>query len=459
MANVPSPLGGGKFTPYVKAIIEAEKAPIRQIERRKGKENDRLKLLQDFTGKVRKMRESIQQMNDFRKFREMKSNIGENGNLLGVTIDKNVAEVGEYQIEIQQLAGRHSMISNGFGSPDDEIGVGYLWYTLPNGETKSIYFNKGDTTVSDLVKAVNNEPELGLQAVLVNDGTGDDAPWRIIMSGKKTGMDQEISYPDFYFVDGDVRFSIDDERAAQSAIVKLNGFEILTPSNKVADLLPGVTLDLKQAKEGYEFTLSITEDIEKISGKVSELLNNINAVLDFINKQNQLDERSDTSRTLGGDGMLRSIESQIRSLIVRPIYVGSEDNGKWLRASDLGIQFQRNGQLTFNQDKFSKLLSADYDLVSGFFTGARGLANQLTSIADGLVGPGGTLVDRERGFRDRMRNMDDQIARKEDQIARKEDMLKAKFANLEAMTQQLQGQQAYMMQAIGAAAAGGGGIG
>ena len=83
--------------------------------------------------------------------------------------------------------------------------------------------------------------------------------------------------------------------------------------------------------------------------------------------------------------------------------------------------------------------------------GKGGFVERVKNLTDGLVGVGGgTLLHRERGFRDRMRQMDDQIAQKEIHITRKEDALKQRFANLESTIAAMQGQQAFMFQALGA---------
>lgn len=449
MVDAPAgPLAGGRFKPYIKAIVEAERAPIRQIEDRKAKEADRLKVLQEFTAKVRKLTDSMKEIGDFRKFRELKADLGKNDELIGVEVDGAGADPGEYQVEVTQLAGRHSMLSNGFETPDDEIGVGFFTYDTVGGESKSVYLDSDHNTLRTLVKAINDEKDLGLQALLVNDGTNNDAPWRIIVAGKKTGMNNDIIYPNFYFVDGDIQFSSDEERAAQSAIVKLNGFEILCDKNRISDLIPGLTIDLKQAREGYEFTLNVKEDIAKISGKIKASLDSINAVLEFINKQNQLDERSDTTRTLGGDSMLRSIETQLRELIVSPISI-DEDGERSIRASDLGIQFERTGLLSFKADKFQKMLADDFGDIARYFTSQGGFTDRIQRITSNLVNPSnGLLVERERGFRERTKKMDDDIARKETQISRKEETLKRQFANLEATITNLQNQQQYMSNAL-----------
>ena len=45
------PIGGGQFKQAVKAIMEAEAQPLKTLEARKGKEESKMKLFQDFKTK------------------------------------------------------------------------------------------------------------------------------------------------------------------------------------------------------------------------------------------------------------------------------------------------------------------------------------------------------------------------------------------------------------------------
>lgn len=446
--DISSPVGGGKFKQFVKEIINAEKQPIRLIEARKGKEQERLKLIQEFVGKVRKLPEAYKELDNFKKFRDLKADWPAK-DLVDVTVDKDVAETGEYQIEVVQLAGRHSMISNGYESADAEVGIGYFTYDLPNGETKSVWVGPGNNTLRGLVSAINSQKGLGVQASLINDGSGDEYPWRVVVHAKKSGIDNDIIYPDFYFLDGDFRFYSDDERSSQNAIVKFNGFEIMAPANRF-ELLPGVTLDLKQAKEDYEFTISITEDIAKITGKVKALVDSINGVLEFVNRQNKLDASSDTSRTLGGDTALQTIESRLRNLMFEGFLVDDEDEEIFMRLSEVGIQFEKTGLLNFKEDQFKKVIMEDFDYVAELFAGVGNFVEKLKFVTDGFLAPDkGAVTVREKGIRDRIRRMDDEIFRKEKHLERREQQLKRQFSQLEGLMNSMNSQQSYLQQAMG----------
>src|SRR4051812_31749773 len=92
----------------------------------------------------------------------------------------------------------------------------------------------------------------------------------------------------------------------------------------------------------------------------------MNGVLAFIQQQNKLDKSTDTSKTLGGDGMLRSVEMRMRQLVQNPQY---GVKGAIRSLNQVGIQFNRTGTLDFDQKKFNAVLGSNPDAVQAFFVG------------------------------------------------------------------------------------------
>jgi flagellar hook-associated protein 2 len=431
----------------VQQIVEAEKIPIRQMEARKGKVEDKKALVGQLISLVEAMRGEVLKNKGARSLREMKVNTGENPNI-AVTFDKNIAEPGKYNLEVVQLAGKSSAISNGVEDKDKTyIGVGYIKAVLPDGETKEIYVDQENATLTGLAKLINSNTELGLRANVVNDGKGEDEPWRIIISMNETGDGKRAEFPNLYLVDGEVDLHFEEEKSAQDAVVKLDGFEIELPNNKATELIPGITIDLKKAKPGEEINIEISEDVTKIGGKISSLVDNINNVLKFIKEQNALSEKSDTSRTLGGDLTLTQIESRIRTTVFTPI---KTDKGM-VRIGDLGITFERSGLLKFDQSKFEAVLNKDYEMVSQTISGkydekqgkTNGFVDLLDEAAKALLNqPSGTLQTRKSGLQSQINQIDRQIANRERMIGQKEEILKAKFARLEETMSKIRGQGA-----------------
>lgn len=431
----------------VQQIVEAEKIPIQQMEARKGKITDKKALVQQLTSLVENMRGEVLKNKNARSLRELAINTGDSTNI-AVSADKNIADPGKYQLEVVQLAQKSSAISNGVEDKDKTyVGVGYIRAILPNGEEKEIYVDEKSATLSGIAKLINGDSELGMKATVVNDGKGSDEPWRIMISMSDTGDNNRVEFPYLYLVDGEVDLYFEQERPAQDAKIKLDGFEIEVPNNKVTDLIPGVTIDLKKAKPGEEINLEITEDVQKIGGKFSSLIDNINNVLKFIKDQNTLDEKTDTSRTLGGDLTLTTIESRIRTAVFTSIQT---DAGP-MRMGDLGVTFQRDGLLKFDQAKFEAALSKDYKAVTQTLTGKYsiegGKSNGFIDILDDtaktlLTQPNGILTTRKSGLQSQISQIDRQINNRQRHIQQKEEVLKAKFARLEETISKIRGQGA-----------------
>lgn len=429
----------------VQQLIAAEKIPLQGMEEKKGKINSKKALLADLTGRVEKLKGNIYANKGDRSFRELAVNVSDE-NVMTANVDKNLAEPGTYQIEVVQLAQKSSAISNGVEDKDETyLGVGYIQYELPNGETKEVYVDQENSSLSGIAKLINADTENGMRANVVNSGDGTDEPWKIILAVEGTGDDKKAIFPHLYMVDGEVDLFFENQRDAQDAKVKLDGFEIELPENQASELIPGLSLDLKKAKPGDEITVEIVEDTAKISTKMEDIVKSVNDVLAFIKEQNSMDETTDTSRTLGGDITLQTIESRVRSALFTPI---KTDFGN-KRVSDIGISFQRDGLLKLDAEKFKVALGKNYREVSQIVAGKysieegkiKGFIDNLEGVVDGaLKRPSGTLTSRKDGLDSQIDQIDRRIVNKQRQIEGKERVLKAKFARLEETISRIKSQ-------------------
>lgn len=430
----------------VQQIVNAEKIPIQAMEARKAKVANKQALVGQLTKLVEGMRGEILKNKGMRSLRELKVNGGADN--IAITADKNIAETGKYQLEVLSLAQKSSAITNGVEDKDKTyVGVGYIRAVMPDGEEKEIYIDQEHATLTGIAKLINAQSDqLGMRANVVNDGSDSDEPWKMVISMSETGDGARAEFPYLYLVDGEVDLHLEGERPAQDAKVKLDGFEIQVPSNKVTDLIPGVTIDLKKAKPGEEISFEVTEDIQAVGAKITSLIDNINNVLKFIKEQNTLSEKSDTSSTLGGDLTLQTIESRLRSTIFTPVQT---EKGP-MRIGDLGITYQREGFLKFDQAKFESVLAADYKSVAQVLTGIYGPNGKTDGFIDNLektslqllAQPNGALVTRSRGLKTNIDQIDRQIATRQRMIDQKEEILKARFARLEETISKIRGQGA-----------------
>lgn len=270
------------------------------------------------------------------------------------------------------------------------------------------------------------------------------------------GGDNSVSYPTLYFLDGDQDIYFDKTNEAKNGKIKVDGFEFEVGDNKVSDVIPGVTLELKQANPGRTVNVNVKEDREVVAGKVKTFVDGMNEVFKFIQTQNTMGKDTDTSSTLGGDSLLRSIENRLRSLVQNPQY---GVKGGINRLNQIGIQFNRNGVLEYDEKKFNDTLAKNPAAVQQFLAGdgfsvgfIPAVKREVSTVLNAAFGP---VAIRKRALQDKISQMNDSIANKERQLARKEEQLRNKFAKLEETMSKLKGQQGQ----VAAAAAGMGGSG
>lgn len=424
--------------------MNAEKIPIQKMEFKKGQIQSKLSLLENLISMVSNLKGTTLSNRTARSFRELKV-ADYNNDIVDISVDKNIANPGSYQFEVVSLAQKSSAFTNGVEDPKETyLGVGYLGYELPNGDEKEIYIDSEHSSLNGIAKLINGDTENGMSATVVDDGKDSDSPHRLIISLEQTGDKNKATFPYFYLVDGEVDLNIDQERQGRDAVVKLDGFEIEVSENQVNDLIKGVSIDLKKAQPGVEFTIEVTEDVQKVSEKVSGIIENVNNILSFIKKQNSLDESSDTKSTLGGDLTLQTLESRLRSTIFENVQTSSGLK----RLGDIGITFQRSGLIKLDSAKFQSELKKDFKGSAEVLVGQltkdgliKGAIHRLSDLAEtALSNPNGFLTTRKGGLRSKISQIDQSIANKERHIQNKERVLKEKFARLEETMSQIKAQ-------------------
>jgi flagellar hook-associated protein 2 len=449
------PMGGGQFKQALNAIIEAEKQPIKSLEKRKEAENAKLKLFGDFKGKFSSLHSSLDSMIGFSKFKELRAELGDGAQLVSVNIDKEKANVGSWEVEVKELAERSSMISNGFSDPNKKVlGVGSISFQLPDGKSQDVYVTEDDASLYGIANKINLMTESPVKATVLKDVTDSDRPYRLVITAKKDGSESEVKFPQLYFVGGQEELYIDQDKGAKNALVVVDGFEVELPGNEVPDFLQGIGIQLKQAKPGQKFTFNVKADHARVTDKVKKVIEGINGVLDFINKQNAVNESTDTKSTFAGDTSLQNIEFRLRNLMHEGFgsHTENEDAFRVVHLSELGIEFDKKGVLQLKEEKFQKALETDFEGIAEVISGERGFVTQLKTVMDGFSNvQGGVMVAREKGLQSRIRQIDDSIANKQRTIEKKTESLTNQFSRLQGSLSDLQRQQNYLSATLGGA--------
>lgn len=423
----------------VDQLMEAERIPIKNIQDKKGKDEMKAKLVDELATKIGDIRKGLGELASARGFSDIKLISGDANTVTG-TVDPGGYQVGSWNVEVVQLAQKASAITNGFPDKDKTtIGTGYLRFKTPDGN-KDIYISPPNNTLEGVAKTVNGS-KMGIRASVITDRKDKENPYKIVMSADGLGEDKNIEYPRIYMLDGDQDMYFDGTTEAKNGVVKVDGIEFEINDNTLKDVIPGVTLELRQANPGHSVNLSVKEDMEVVLGKIKTFVEGMNGVLGFIQAQNKLDRSTDTTKTLGGDSLLRSVETRIRQ-ICQNSQMGV--NGPYRSLGQIGIQFNRSGLLEFDQKQFNSALQKNAEGVQQFFVGdgfSTGFVATMKREISTMLNPAfGPVTNRQRGLKQKIDQADQQIVNKERQLERKEQMLRDKFARLEETMSKIKSQ-------------------
>jgi flagellar hook-associated protein 2 len=432
----------------VDQLMEAERIPVKNMTKNKEKSEAKLKLVDELAGKIGDIRKGLGELASTKGFSDVKLVAGD-PNVIAGTVDPSKYQPGSWNIEVKQLAEKASALTNGFPDKDKtEIGVGYFRFKTPNGN-KDVYIKKENNTLDGVAKAIN-AAGVGIRAMVINDRKDPDAPFKLVFSAEGLGADKNVDYPRIYMLDGDQDIFLEKKIDAKNGVVKVDGIEFEISENTLKDVIPGATLELKQASPGHGINVTVKEDLEVVSGKIKTFVDGVNGVLTFVQAQNKLDKSTDTTKTLGGDSMIRTVEQRMRQLLQNPQY-GTKGDIKTI--GQLGIMFNRNGTLDFDQKKFNAALAASPESVQSFLVGdgfATGFISNVRREVNNLLNPSfGPITNRSNGLKQVIQQTDERIAQKERQLVQKEDSLRQKFSRLEETMSRIKSQGAQMGQAMG----------
>lgn len=432
----------------VEQIMSDERAPLQQMEKKKASLGVKLDLVNDFEGRVRSMKSSLDQMFGRRGIENFKLSTNQEKVITGDVDLKNVSS-GSWDIVVKRKPQKGAAMSNSFPDPDKTtVGVGYFRFETPDGR-KEVYINEGNNTLQGVAASINGSG-VGVRASVVRDASDQEEPYRLILGSSSDRVTDKLEYPAIYLLEGNQDLVLEKRTEAMNGLINVDGFDIEIDSAKIDGLVPGVVLDISKAEIDQPLSIKVEEDHEYVGGKVDEFVAATQNVLSFIQTQNRMDSNTDTSKTLGGDSALRSIEGQVRNLLISGVYGLEDSQNSFKRLSDLGIEFNRDGNVNFEKEKFSNALASRPNEVIAFFRGDgnedKGFIGKVKRFVDGATKNTGLLSSKKNGIRSQSNRIDRNLANKERMLAKKEDMLRRKFSRLEEQLGKIKGQGVALSQ-------------
>ena len=419
----------------VQQLMAIERRPLVLMQERKNLLQQQRDAWRDINTRLNNLRDRMAELSRTSLF-EGRSAVSSAADVATASATRDAAEA-RYNIEVVQLAQSHRVAS---AKLEGDIGV-----TEPSrlavGDRAVEIEIVAEDTVHTIAEKIN-KADVAVTARVI-DG-------RLVIQADETGEAHQLKFLKFegegalwqeLGITGAGGEILDTAQlqSAQDAVFKIEGLTIARSSNKIDDVIEGVTFTLQG--EG-ETVIDIKRDEAAVLDAVRKFVEQYNSTMSFIQS------RSSDGGVLQGDTLLMRIAFQLRSDITARV------GGAGLAYNQLaavGISIDRHGTMTLNEAKLREALADDPEAVQKLFAatqdadGFDGVTARLESRFQAWLQAGdGLLAARQKMFGDRMKAIDDSIEQMERRLEIREQNLMRQFIALEEVMAAFQTQAMWL---------------
>ncbi|MFV0595747.1 flagellar filament capping protein FliD [Shewanella sp.] len=406
MALTATGIGSGlDIANIVKVLVDAEKTPKEAMF---NKTEDSIKAKVSAMGSLKSalstFQDAIKKLQTGDTLNQRKISVS-NETYLKATADKT-AQAGSYGIKVEQLAVSHKIAGKSVTDPALPVGEGSLDFGV-NGKNFSVDIAATDS-LAVIAKKINDASDnVGVTATVITTDSGS----QLVFSSDETGENNQISITandtsgtgiNDMFGAGNISTLQD----AKNAVIYIDNQKVTSQSNEIKNAIDGVTFNLTDADVAKTTTVKIEQDNDAVKTNIQAFVDAYNNLASAVDKMSAYDKDKKTAAALQGDSMIRSIESQLRSISSERV---TTEGGGSIALYDIGIKTDRYGKMSIDDTKLTKALSEDMPSIEALFsTPEQGLANRFYDFADSYVKARGLIADRQTSYTNQQNRLDDQ---------------------------------------------------
>ncbi|MDH4098951.1 MAG: flagellar filament capping protein FliD [Nitrospirota bacterium] len=378
MAGVGSAASSLDINNIVSQLMQVESRRKTLLQRDEASYQVKLSAVGSLSSSMSSFQAALNSLKNASNFQSIRATSGDNA-VLTATASSSAAP-GTYSLEVTQLAKANMLASSAHTDTTSAIATGTLTIKVGAGAAKDVTIDTSNNTLAGIRDAIN-KAGADVTASIINDGSGyklimtankmgDANDIKVTVTGDSVGTDTDADGLSSLMYDPVGTKNMTEIQAAKSAILKmgsgLSAMEITKDSNTVTDVIQGVTLNLLKEQVGTPVSITVTNDTSVVNANITKFVGEFNKLVKSLKDIGGYDPTTKKSGPLAGDGMIRQVESQIRSVIAATIPGLS---GGVNSLSQIGITTQTDGTLSINSTKLSAALSNNFnDIVKLFAT-------------------------------------------------------------------------------------------
>lgn len=392
------------------------------------------------------------------KYSSVSAKIGDSS-IATVTASKTAVS-GSYSLAVTSLAQNQRLASQAsastpspYTSATSAIATGTLSIQFGNlsagtfvgdGARKfDVTIDSSNATLGGLRDAIN-AAKAGVSATIVTGTAGA----QLILTSDDTGTSNVMKLSGLTGFDYDpatatgsmTQDAAQGGQAASNAQFTLNGIAATSTNNLVTNALDGVSIALlKPTTSGSPTTITVTRDTTTaLTAAINGFVKTFNEAASTISTLGAYDSKTKKAGILQGQGIVRTAQTQLRNLVFNTAAGGS---GEYQKLNNIGVTFDKTGQLKVDSTKLSKALAADFDGVTKLVENV-GIA--FDSAMDKMVGTSGAVTSATNGMNDMIKRLDTQQTQLSNRLTQIEARYRAQFTSLDTLVASMQKTSSYL---------------
>ncbi|BAO80685.1 flagellar capping protein [Serpentinimonas raichei] len=364
----------------------------------------------------------------------------------GRAVDAPIGAAGTLEFRVGTWSGN----SFGGGTP-----VSVAVQANDTLSTLAARINESNAGVSALVLRSGGQEQLMLRGS--NTGAAAGFEVRALDGGGAPITDSTSALGSLnHFHNGTALVGMGRTQDALDAQFSVDGVALTSPTNTVANVVPGLTLNLQQSTTatlpGSPAT-AVQVSVQQNNTVVREAIeafrvayNRINATLSELTRA---DPAGNADGPLQADGTARRLQTALRQLVMSDGPSGSPLG----RLSDMGLQVQRDGSLGVNNTRLDAAMANQEGMRrllshTGSAGADVGIARRLRDFALAANGTEGSVNGRNSAIQASIERKNDRIERLEDRLVRTQASLLAQYSRLDANLGAINGLGSFVTQQL-----------
>ena len=447
---ISSGIGSGlDIAGIVQQLVAAEGQPVQaRIGQQEARTQAKLSAFGSLKSAMSDFRDKLEVMRDLSSFLTRKAQSG-NEERFTVSVE-GAALPSRYSVEVVQLAQAQKLTSGAFAASDAVVGTGTLEITVGTASF-TVEITEENNTLSGIRNAINDAvSNTGVAATIVNANAGS----YLILSGESTGVDQAMTITQsggdgglatLEYDPGNGLNALTQSVAAQDAIARIDGFEVVSSGNVISGAVEGVSIYLESAAPGETDELLVENDEEAARKSVQDFVESYNKLVEIFDKLTNYDAESDLAAPLLGDATVRGIRARIRRELSTAVV---DLDAPFKMLSEVGVQVQLDGKLEIKDDKLSETLASDFSKFGQLFANSDGYAVRLYDLVDNYLDTDGIIETRTKGLNGDIKGFSDARDTLNQRLSSLETRLLRQFNALDTLIGQLSNTSSFLAQQL-----------